>query len=248
MTFVTKALLGKEDSISSPVFSVSITLPVGEPLEDKMNNPALKGEVSGKEKMRSQINPRLRRSNVVFNSFSSCITNAPEKLSRAPEVSFPEVIPQPQMLAEKFKGGIAFKQLKCFADAHSCWHLDEKMHMIDSDMQFINSESMSLCNFAYEHFNINPDLIKFHRVSGILGFPDKMESILSERMFSGFQFHFFAPAKLTGDTAHANFAKFSSRGATAPLPINNSEELNFWTAIPHSASKAEVSLPMPGVM
>lgn len=192
-----------------------------------MNNPALKGEVSTKEKMLSQTNPRLRRTDVMFNSFASCVTNTSEELSWTPEMSFSEMPSQPRMLTEEFKGRIAFEQLKCFTGAHGCWHLNEEMHMIDSNVQLVNPESMSLSSFSDKHFDVNSDPIKSHRVFGVLGLPNKVEIILPESVSGTSQIPFFAPAKLAGDKAHANIAKFNSRGATAPLVSNQFNKLNF---------------------
>jgi len=44
-----------------------------------MNNPALNGEVSCKEKMLLQINLKLKRANGAFDGFDSSISNTPEK-------------------------------------------------------------------------------------------------------------------------------------------------------------------------
>ena len=72
-----------------------------------MNNPALKGEVSI-NKMQSQIKPRLRRSNVVLNSITSCVSDATEELTRTPEMSSSEIVSEPGMFMQKFKGRVSF--------------------------------------------------------------------------------------------------------------------------------------------
>ena len=208
-----------------------------------MNYPALKGEVSI-TKMLSQIDPRLRRTDVVFNSFTSCISNTSKELSWAPEMSFPEILSQPVMPFQKFKGGIALKQLECPANAYGCWHLNKDMHVVDSNVQLIDSKSVSLCSFTDEKLTINPYASELERVPSILRLPHEVESILPEGMFSASQIHFFAPTNLTKNPAHAKFGKFSSRGAVAPLHINNSKELNVGDGNSSLGLKAEVSLPL----
>ena len=213
-------------------------------LASKMNYPALKGEVSI-NKMTSQINPRLGRSDVMLHSFTSCVSNASKKLSRAPEMSLPEMVSQPGMLLQKFKGGISFKQLECFANTHSGWHFNKQMHMVSSDMQLIDLKSMSFSSLLYENPAIHSDAIELHGISSVLGLPHKVEGILPEGMFSAPQIHFFAPANSTRNGAHAKFAKFSSRGATsAPLVHNQSEKLNIEDGNSSLCFKAEVSLPL----
>ena len=210
-----------------------------------MNNPALKGEVSS-NKMRSKIKPRLRRADVVLNSFTSCVSNAPEELSGTPEVSFPKVISQPGMFVQKFKGGIAFKQLKCFANTHGCWHLDEKMHMVNSNVQLINTKAMSFSNFMDESLTIHPNPIELQRVSGVLRLPHKVEGVLPEGMFGALQIHFFPPSKPTRNRAHANFVNLFQRGSKSePLCDTQNIELNLMGDGNSSLGfKAEVSLPL----
>lgn len=202
-----------------------------------MNDPALKGEVSINKKMSSQINPRLRRTDVMLNSIASCITNTPEKLSRTPEMSFPKMLPQPWMLLQKFIGCNTFKQLECFTNTHGGRHFNEKVDVINSDMQFIDAESVFFSNFTDESFAISPNANKLHRVFGIFGFPNEMESILSKSMSCTSQVHFFTPP-------NTMFGKFSSQKKRIESFISNQQrELNLRMAIPLSASKAEVSLP-----
>ena len=208
-----------------------------------MNNPALKGEVS-RNKMLSQTSPRLRRNNVMFHSVASCISNASKKFSRAPEMSLGEILPQPGMFMQQFEGTVTFEQSQCFTNAHRRRQLDKQMDVVNSDVQLIDFTPISPSSRVQNSFAVNPDSEKLHRVFGILRFPDKMESILSERMFSGFQIHFFAPAKSAGNEAHANFAKFSSGGATAPLVSNQFKELNIEDGNSSLGFKTEVSLPL----
>mgnify|MGYP001570449051 CR=1 FL=1 len=208
-----------------------------------MNYPALKGEVSNNKKMLTTINPRLRRSYVVLDSFHSCVPNTSKKLSRTPEMSHSEMPSQPRMLSKKFKGSIAFKQLKGFANTHCNRHLNEEMNVVDTNMEFINFESMFLCSFSDKEFTINSDQFKLERISCILGFPDKMECILSEGMFGTPQIHFCAPQTFIRNTVLTMFVNLVHRGFS-PMGSNNSQELNLMERGNSSLClKAEVSLP-----
>ena len=187
--------------------------------------------------MSTQINPRLRRTDVVLNSFASCVTNTSEELSRTPEMSFSKMLSQPWMLMQKFKRCNSFKQLECFTNTHGGRHFNEKVDVINSDMQFVDAESIFFSNFADESFTISPDANELHRIFGIFGFPNEMESILSESMLRTSQVHFFTPPNLM-------FGKFKSQEKEIESFIfNHPRELNSRMAIPLSASKAEVSLP-----
>ena len=99
-------------------------------------------------------------------------------------------------------------------------------HMVNSDVQFINFESMLVSNLPDKKFAVHPNSIEFHRVSGIFRFPDKMKSILSKGMFSTCQIHFFAPSKLTESRAHANFVNLVSGAQQSLSNINRNQELN----------------------
>ena len=188
--------------------------------------------------MASQINPRLRRTNVVLNSITSCIPNASEELSRTPEMSFPKMLSQPWMLLQKFIGCNTLKQLECFTNTHGGRHFNEKVDVIYSDMQFVDAELIFFSNFADKPFTINPNAIESHRIFSIFGLPNEMESILSESMLRTSQVHFFTPPNLM-------FGKFNSQEKEIESFIfNQHRELNSRMAIPLSASKAEVSLPL----
>jgi hypothetical protein len=194
--------------------------------------------------MLRQISPRLRRANVMLNSFGSCITNTPEKSSWAPEMPFGEIISQPRMFMQKFVGRIAFKQLQGFADRH-CWRdFNKQMHMVNCNMQFVDFTPMFNCDFAEKSFTINFHSEKFKWVPSILGFPDKMESILSEGMFKVFQIHFFAPKLKQENIAHANFFNLVQEGSVYPLNVNKHKELNIEDGNSSIGLKAEVSLPL----
>lgn len=194
--------------------------------------------------MQSQINPRLRRTDVVLNSFASSVSNAPKELSWTPEMSLPEILSQPIMSLQKFESGIAFKQLKGFANTHSGWHFNKQMRMINSDMQFINAESVSISSFSDKTLAVNSNALKLEWIPSIFGLPNKMESILSKGMSCAFQVHFFTPANLTENLAHAKFAKFSSGAQQSPKYVNNFKELNIGDGNSSLCLKAEVSLPL----
>lgn len=187
-------------------------------------------------------NPGLRRFNVVVNSFGSCISNTPKEFSRAPEMSFSEMIPQPRMFFEKFKGTISFKQLKSFANTHRRGKLNKQMDMVNSDIELINLESFPVSNLPQEELTIHPKSVELKGVFGIFNFPDKMESILSEAVFSGFQIHFLSP-KPAGDRAHANLCFISGGLVSRPSDSNHVTELNFEDGDSSQNLKVWVSSP-----
>ena len=193
--------------------------------------------------MLRQIAPRLRRTDIMFNSVGSCISNASEKSSWAPEMSFGEVISQPRMLLQESEGRITLEQLQCLADRH-CWRqLNKQMDMVNSDVKLVNFTSVLDCNFIDKSFTINLNSKKFKWVPSILGFPDKMESILSEGMFKTFQIHFFAPKPAQENIAHANFVYLVHGDRNNPLDININQELNIEDGNSSHCLKAGVSLP-----
>ncbi len=187
--------------------------------------------------MLTQISPRLGRSDVVLNSFGSCVSDAAEKLSGAPEVSFSKIISKPRMFLQKLKGTITFEQLQSFADTHGNWHLNKQVDMVNSDGKFINLEPFSVSNLSDEKLTIHPNSIELHRVHGIFAFPHEVESILSKGMFSTFQIHFLSPEH------SSNYVRFISGGPkSGPSHINR---IKFYKEGGNSSLglKAEVSLP-----
>ena len=171
-------------------------------------------------------NPRLRRSNVVLNSFGSCISDAPKEFSRTPEVSVCKMPSEPRMFLEKFKSGIAFKQLKGLANTHGRRKFDKKVDVVNSDVEFVNLKSPSVSDLPEEKFTIHFQSVKFERVHSIFNFPDKMKGILPEAMLPRFQIHSLSPKSATRKRAHANFAfSFEEPSISAPH-INFSKELN----------------------
>ena len=204
----------------------------------KMNNPALKGEVSI-NKMLKLTNPRLRRSNVVLNSFSGCVSDAAKELSRTPEVSSLKIVSQPGMFMQKLKGAVTFEQLQSFADTHGYWHLNKQVDMVNSDVKFINFEPFPVSHLSDKELAINFNAIELHRVHGIFGFPDKMEGILSKGVFSTFQIHFLSPEH------SSNYVQFNSGGLVSrPSVSNHLIELNLEDGDSSLGLKAEVSSPL----
>ncbi|MFH1311371.1 MAG: hypothetical protein ABIH65_03115 [Nanoarchaeota archaeon] len=173
--------------------------------------------------MLSQRNPWLRRIDVVSNSSASGISDATKEFSRTSEVSFSEIVSQPRMFLQKFKGTITFKQLKGFADAHSGWHFNKQVDVINSDVKFVNLKPFSVSNLSDEEFTIHSNTIEFHRIHGIFAFPHEVENILSKAMFSRFQIHFSSP-KHSSNYVHG----FISGGLeSSPSDSIHLEILNF---------------------
>ena len=201
-----------------------------------MKNPALKGEVSI-NKMLTTLNPRLRRTDVMFNSFSSCIPNTPKELPWTPKVSFSEVLPQPGVLSHKLKGTVSLKQLKSSANTHVRGKLNKQMHMVNSDVKLIDFTTLFDCNFVDKPFTIHLEPVKLKGVHCIFNFPDKMESILPEAMFKTFQIHFSSP-----EDSSNYLRNLFQEGNINPL---HTEELNINKEDGNSSLclKAEVSLP-----
>lgn len=177
--------------------------------------------------MLTKISPRLRRFNIVSNSFTGCIPNASEEFSWTPKMSCSEMVSQPRMFLHQFESRIPLEQLQCLADTHGGWHLNKQMDMVNSDVQLINLKSIPESSLPDKKFTIHSDNLKFKRVSGIFGFPDKMESILSETMFKTLQIHFFAPKPAQENIAHANFVNLFHEGIINPHDIQVFQELNF---------------------
>ena len=201
-----------------------------------MKHPALKGEVSI-NKMLTQISPRLRRSNVVSNSFGGCVSDAAKEFSRTPEVSFSEIVSQPGMLLQQAERTVTFENLEGFANRHGGWHLNKQVDMVNSDVKLIDFTPFTISNFSDEVFAIHPNAIKLHRVHRILAFPHEVESILSKAMLSGFQIHFSSPI------AHANIGLISGGLGSNPSLSRIHNKLNLEGGNSSLGLKAEVSLP-----
>ena len=136
-----------------------------------------------------------------------------------------KMVSQPRMFLHQTKGAVSFEQLKSLADTHSDWHLNEEMNMVNSDVEFIDFEPLPVSNLSQEELTIHFKPIELKRIFSIFNFPDKMESILSEAMFSGFQIHFLSP-KSAGDKAHANFDVYFEEPSIQALPNIQTQELN----------------------
>mgnify|MGYP005645023159 CR=1 FL=1 len=140
--------------------------------------------------MLRQIIPRLRKSNAMLNSFSSCISNAFEKFSWAPEMPLSKVFSQPRMFLQNFESAVPFKQLQCSTNRH-CWRqFNKQMDMVNSDVKFIDFASMFNSNFMDESLTISFESIELKTIHSVFNFPHKAESILPEFMAKGFQIHF----------------------------------------------------------
>jgi hypothetical protein len=184
-------------------------------------------------------NPRLRGTNVVSNSFSSCIPDATEEFSWTPEMSFSEIIFEPRMLFHQTESTISFEKLKGFANAHRRRDFNKDMDVVCSDMQFINLALFSVSNLSQEKFTIHPQSIKLKGISCIFNFPDKMESVLSEAMLSRFQIHYLSP-----EHSSNYIRKFISKGLVSrPSHIKKSKKLNFEDGDSSPNLKVRVSSP-----
>jgi len=171
-------------------------------------------------------NPWLRRSNVVLDSFGGCVANAPKEFSRAPEMSFSKMPSEPRMFFEKFKGTIAFKQLKSFADTHSRGHLNKQMDVINTNVEFVNLKSSSVSDLPEKKLAIHSEPVKLERVFSIFNFPHEVECVLSEAMLPRFQIHFLSPETLIRNKVHTMFNVYFEEPSISAPNINISKELN----------------------
>ncbi len=191
-----------------------------------MNNPALKREVS-MNKMLKLTNPRLRRFDVVVNSFDSCVSNTPEEFSRTPEVSFSEIILEPRMFLHQHPRRKSLKQLKGFTNTHCGGKLNKQVDVVNSDVKLVDFTFSSISNLPNKEFTIHPKSIELEGIHCIFNFPHEVESILSEAMLPRFQIHFSSPETLIRNKV-LTMLDFSSEGlVSSPSFFNNSTELNF---------------------
>jgi hypothetical protein len=187
---------------------------------------------------------KLRRSNIMLNSFASRVSNTPEKFSWAPEVSMSEIISQPRMLSHQFESTIAFKQLQCSRNTH-CWRqFNKQMDMVNSNMQLIDFTFMSFSRLTDEPFTVNLNSKKFEGVHGIFRLPYEMESILPEGMVMGLQIHFLSPAQQRARELMLSECLVFIEGNVSPHETKEYQELNHLEDGNSSLClKAEVSLP-----
>ena len=157
-------------------------------------------------------------------------------------MSSSKMVSQPRMFLHQTEGAITFEQLKSLADAHSYWHLNEEMDMINSDVEFIDFESLPVSNLPQEKLTIHSKPIELKGIFSIFNFPNKMESILSEAMLPRFQIHFLSP-KSAGDKAHANLTFNSGGLVSRPSDTNHLEILNFEDGDSSQNLKVWVSSP-----
>jgi len=141
-------------------------------------------------------------------------------------MSFSEVISQPGMFFEKFKGTVSFKQLKSQTNTHGRGHFNKQVDMVNTDVKLINFEPFSVSHLPQEKLTIHSKPVELEGVFSIFNFPHKVEGVLSEAMLPRFQIHFLSPKLTQEDKAHANFV-FSSGGLVSnPSHINDLTELN----------------------
>lgn len=178
--------------------------------------------------MSSKINPRLRRSNIVLNSFCSCVSNTSEEFTWTPEMPFSEILSQPRMLLQEPESRCSFEQLQGFTNTHCRGQFNKQVDMVHSNMQLVDFTPISNCNFADESLDINSNPIKLHRVSCIFGFPHKVEGILPKAMAKRLQFHFLSPQTFIRNKVLTMFEfNLVQEGTVYPSFINTSQELNF---------------------
>jgi len=194
--------------------------------------------------MLTQRNPRLRRANVMLNSITSRISNAPEKFSWAPEMPMSKIISQPRMLLHQLESAIAFKQLQCSANRH-CWRqLNKQMHMVNSDVQLVDGTTIAFSSFADETLAINFNTIELEGVHGIFRLPHEVESILPEGMSKTCKIHFLSPAQQRARELMLSKCLVFIEGNVNPHETKVSQELNYLGDGNSSIGlKAEVSLP-----
>ena len=187
-----------------------------------MKHPDLKVEVS-KDKMSKR--PRtLRLGNVMLDSFASYIADTPKEFSWAPEMSFFKISSKPWVNSKQSISTVSFKELECFGNTHCMWDFHKQMDMVWLDAEFIDSKVVSICNFSKNLFTRDPYFLKLERIPSILGFPHKVESILSYRMLEMFDFHFLSSCAKFKNTAHAivnGFGACADSGAHTLYSIQN---------------------------
>ncbi len=142
-------------------------------------------------------------------------------------MSMSKISSEPRMFPHQVESAVAFEQLKSFADTHSGWKFNKQMDVVNSDVQLIDLTFLPVSNLPDEKFTIHSEPIKLEGIHCIFNFPDKMESILSEAMFSGFQIHFLSPKSATRKRAHANFDFSFEEPSISAFHINSEGKLNF---------------------
>ncbi len=145
----------------------------------------------------------LGLSNVVLNSLTSYISNAPKELSWAPEMSFPKISSQERICSEQLVSAVSFEELQCSRNTHRMRHFNKQVYMIWLHTKFIDLKSMLSGNFSKNFFTRFSYLLKFKWIPSILGFPHKVESVLPYTMSKMVQFHFSSSCAKFKNIAHA---------------------------------------------
>jgi len=171
-------------------------------------------------------NPRLRRSNVVINSFHSCVPDTTKEFSRTPEVTFPKVSSKPRMFLKKLVSTITLEQLKSHANTHSRGHFNKQVDMVSPNVEFINLKPFSVSNLPQEEFTIHSQPVKLEGISCVFNFPHEVEGILSEAMLPRFQIHFSSPETLIRSKVLTMLGFNFKEPSISASFTNTSKELN----------------------
>ena len=146
----------------------------------------------------------LRLRNVVLNSFTSNVSNAPKEFSWTPKMSFSEMPSQPRMLFKNSISAYLLKQLQGFTHTHRMRNLYKQMYMVGLYIKFINLKLVLRRNFSQYLFAKDFKLFKFKRILSVFAFSHKVKCILSDSMPKIADFHFFIScAKFFKNTTHA---------------------------------------------
>jgi len=89
---------------------------------------------------------------VGLNYVSSYVADGAEKLSRTPKMSLSKMFTQPRMLAKEFVGTSAFKQLKCFGDAHGRGQADKHVDVVWFNLKFVNFHILRFSNYTLANY------------------------------------------------------------------------------------------------
>ena len=126
----------------------------------------------------------------MLNGFTSYISNAPKEFSWTPKVSFSKISAQPRINSEKFVSAITLKELQGFGNTHRMRHFNKQVNMVWLHTKLINFKSIIKGNLFEKFFTRYSNLFKLKWIPGILGFPHKVERVLSHTMSKMVQFHF----------------------------------------------------------
>jgi len=176
--------------------------------------------------MEKLTNPRLRGSNVMLNSFGSCITNTSEEFSRTPEMSMCKIFSEPGVFLHQTESAIPLEQLKSLANTHSCGELNKQVDMVNSNVQLIDFTLLLESNLPDEKLTIHPNPVEFHGIHSIFTFPHKVKSVLSEAMLPRFQIHFLSPQTFIRNKVHTMFDVYFEEPSISASFTKNSQELN----------------------